>query len=47
MMAFADGTSIFPNDPFLFSINSTIGDPSTAITINRYQAALKNIGDLA
>jgi hypothetical protein len=47
MMAFADGTSIFPNDPFMFSINSTIGDPSTATTVNRYQAALKNIGDLA
>jgi hypothetical protein len=47
MMAFADGTSIFPNDPFMFSINSTIGDPSTAITVDRYQAALKNIGDLA
>jgi hypothetical protein len=47
MMAFASGTSIFPNDPFMFSINSTIGEPSTAKTINRYQAALKNIGDLA
>jgi hypothetical protein len=35
MMAFADGTSIFPNDPFMFSINSTIGDPSAAITVNR------------
>jgi hypothetical protein len=47
MMAFADGTSIFPNDPFMFSINSTIGDPSTAVTVDRYRAALKNIGDLA
>lgn len=47
MMAFSNGTSIFPNDPFMFSINSTMGDPSTAKTVNRYHAALKGIGDLA
>ena len=47
MMAFANGTSIFPNDPFLFSINSTIGDPSTVKVVNRYQVALRNIGDLS
>jgi hypothetical protein len=47
MMAFANGTSIFPNDPFLFSINSTIGDPSTVKVVNRYHAALRSIGDLA
>jgi len=47
IMAFASGTSIFPSDPFMFSINTTIGHPSTAITVNRYQAALKNICDLA
>lgn len=46
MMAFANGTSIFPYDPFMFSINSTIGDASTVETVNRYQAALRNIGDL-